>query len=364
MGDAEQDAEAAQKLYDDILKDVPNPTPDNFDAHRDAIPTHQYGKTEIMDMPLVSLGGFVPLAMTLFHNRRLRCFTGCRCKAKTWVVINALAVPFIAAVLAVVFLPQETLLPDWCSSSLSQSEEPNEQQCSEWFATVWPYTQYLLVLVGIVIYETVAMAILACCEHPYHNKRTLDYSYAIGVNHVETARHYMESEAQLRPLLKAQESKGNKWIVQTKIRCYAVEDDEDHRSNRGALYKTALESLKTLGRPAENPCGPEPEQSAACVDMLTIHGVNIKSHVATCLQKHGSIDQADQLKQDRKCKAVGFAGHCHTNDIIKIIETGRMDYVNLHFGFFSSCARNSPALLFHFRLLGWLRSRSMYRHQR
>ena len=78
--------------------------------------------------------------------------------------------------------------------------------------------------------------------------------------------------------------------------------------------------------------------------MLTIHGVNIKSHVATCLEKHGSIDQVNQLKEDGKCKAVGFAGHCHVDDFVKIIENDRMDYVNIHFGFFSSCATQSSSL--------------------
>lgn len=40
----------------------------------------------------------------------------------------------------------------------------------------------------------------------------------------------------------------------------------------------------------------------------------------SCLAKQGSIEQAYQLKKDKKCKAVGFAAHCHCGDIIKIIE--------------------------------------------
>lgn len=53
------------------------------------------------------------------------------------------------------------------------------------------------------------------------------------------------------------------------------------------------------------------------------------------------------LKKEGKATAVGFAAHCSTADQVKIIETGRMDYVNLHFGFFS-CYHNvdtQPAVL-------------------
>ena len=48
--------------------------------------------------------------------------------------------------------------------------------------------------------------------------------------------------------------------------------------------------------------------------MLLLHSVN------TCLATKGSIEQCYQLKEDGKCKAVGFAAHCHCGDIIKVIE--------------------------------------------
>ena len=48
-----------------------------------------------------------------------------------------------------------------------------------------------------------------------------------------------------------------------------------------------------------------------------------------------SIAQVRMLKDEGKAQAVGFAAHCHVDDQIAIIETDLMDYVNLHFGFFS-----------------------------
>jgi predicted aldo/keto reductase-like oxidoreductase len=54
------------------------------------------------------------------------------------------------------------------------------------------------------------------CEHQSHLDRLLDYSYAVGIDHIETARHYLESEAQLKPVLQRQRKKNQNWDVQTK----------------------------------------------------------------------------------------------------------------------------------------------------
>ena len=119
----------------------------------------------------------------------------------------------------------------------------------------------MLSVLGPLLYIVLGMLPLGCCEHKYHCDRLLDYSLGIGVNHIETARHYMESEGQLRPLLKRRKAKREEWIVQTKIRPYDVKDGDDVKD--GGLYKTAVNkggSLDTLG--------------CESVDMITIHGVN------------------------------------------------------------------------------------------
>lgn len=71
----------------------------------------------------------------------------------------------------------------------------------------------------------------------------------------------MESEGQLRPLLKRRRENDERWIVQTKIRPYDVQ--EDTSVTDGGLYGTAANkggSLETLGYEH--------------IDMITIHGVN------------------------------------------------------------------------------------------
>ena len=85
------------------------------------------------------------------------------------------------------------------------------------------------------------MALLSVFEHPHHCDKLMRYSHALGIDHVETARHYMESEAQLRPLLKKYRDEGQSWLVQTKIRPYAVDKIAD-KAGGGALYKAAFQN--------------------------------------------------------------------------------------------------------------------------
>ena len=69
--EAAYEGKTAQEIYDGVLEKVPDPDPKDRDGgpHRGAIPVHAYGRTGIEDMPLVSLGGFVPLAMHLFFGK-------------------------------------------------------------------------------------------------------------------------------------------------------------------------------------------------------------------------------------------------------------------------------------------------------
>jgi hypothetical protein len=83
----------AKKIYDDALKDW------KLDE-KDKVAVHQYGQTEIMDMPVLSLGGFFSLAVTVMYSRKLRCLTGCGCKAKPYLILNAFLVPLVLIICA------------------------------------------------------------------------------------------------------------------------------------------------------------------------------------------------------------------------------------------------------------------------
>ena len=80
-------------------------------------------------------------------------------------------------------------------------------------------------------------------------------------------------------------------------------------AQKGALYKTSNACLKTLGLDK--------------VTFLTVHGVNTKAHVQATLEN--SADEVLQMKKEGKAELVGVAVHCHTQDIITLIETKKFE---------------------------------------
>jgi hypothetical protein len=80
----------------------------------------------------------------------------------------------------------------------------------------WIFTATAALFIPLIWF--VVSAWMIGCEHQSHLDRLLDYSYAVGIDHIETARHYLESEAQLKPVLQRQRKKNQNWDVQTKGR--------------------------------------------------------------------------------------------------------------------------------------------------
>ena len=133
----------------------------------------------------------------------------------------------------------------------------------------------------------------------------------MGQTHIETARHYLTSEAFLGQAAKGFRSKGKKLFIQTKVRPY---------TEAKAFKNTVRSCLKTLQLPS--------------VELLAIHGVNLPEHVDTCVNT--VIDAAQQVKDEKLAQSIGFSFHVGTNDAVRLIDTGRLDFVNLHFNFFGS----------------------------
>ena len=286
------EGEEAKKMYDNVLSSF-----NIADAHSHEVPRRPYGtRNKDITVPLISLGGFVALGSAVMRNRKLKgpCGCGSCCKGMVYFACNGLILPLLCVIMV------------WIIAATQSSTNVLFMHYG-WIS--WVVVVVLSLLAPLLWF--VVSAWIIGCEHQNHLDGLLDYSYATGIDHIETARHYMESEAQLKPVLARQRKKGHAWMIQTKVRCY---DEKD------ALYNTSIACLKTLG--------------VNDVTLLTVHGVNIKTHVHATLKN--SADEVVKLKAEGRTKLVGFAAHCHTTDIIKLINTNKFDYVNLHFGFFSS----------------------------
>jgi hypothetical protein len=139
----------------------------------------------------------------------------------------------------------------------------------------------------------------------------------LGINHFETARGYGTSEMQLGRVLPALPR--DKIIVQTK-----VPPKETARKFLNAFQKSM--SRLRLDH----------------VDLLGIHGINNAERLDWTLRKGGCLEAARKLQRDGRCRFIGFSTHGPTHMILRAIETGEFDYVNLHWYFVNEL--NWPAI--------------------
>ena len=130
----------------------------------------------------------------------------------------------------------------------------------------------------------------------------------LGINHIETARGYGSSEMQLGWILPRVPRE--KIIVQTKIAPFATAEEFL------ATFETSMRYLKLDH-----------------VDLLTLHGINNAELLDWTLRKGGCLDAARQLQREGRCRHIGFTTHATTDLILRAIDTGEFDYVNLHWYF-------------------------------
>jgi len=135
---------------------------------------------------------------------------------------------------------------------------------------------------------------------------TLDRALDLGMTHVETARGYGTSEAQLGPALARH--RRDRFVLQTKIR---------PSLNVKEFEAQLEESLKAL--------------KVDYLDLFAIHGVNDQESVNWSLAPDGCLDVAERWRQQGRIRHIGFSTHAAQPLIMRMIESDRFDYVNLHY---------------------------------
>ncbi len=144
---------------------------------------------------------------------------------------------------------------------------------------------------------------------PEDNQRNLEATVRraveLGINHIETARGYGTSEIQLGQILPLLPRE--KLIVQTKI------GPRPDSASFHEVFDLCLRNLKL-----------------DYVDLLSVHGINNDTLLEQVLQPGGTLEAALKLKREGRCRHVGFSTHGPVTTIVKTIETGLFDYVNLH----------------------------------
>ena len=133
-------------------------------------------------------------------------------------------------------------------------------------------------------------------------RRALD----LGIAHIETARGYGTSEAQLGRILPTLPR--SEIVVQSKVAPTA--DPHEFAANfDDSMQRLGLEYL----------------------DLFALHGINDRKVLEWAMRDGGCLDTAVQLRKQGRVRHIGFSTHAPTEVILDAIRSDRFDYVNLHY---------------------------------
>jgi uncharacterized protein len=150
--------------------------------------------------------------------------------------------------------------------------------------------------------------------------QTIRAAIDLGINHLETARGYGDSEKFLGTALRSGlPVPRSQLCITTKIAPTADANE---------MERTIDQSLEQLGLDA--------------VDTLAIHGLNTWEHLEWVQSDRGCMQAVRQAVADGRVRHVGFSTHGPLEVILAAIETDLFEFINLHYTYFFQ--RNAPAV--------------------
>lgn len=151
-------------------------------------------------------------------------------------------------------------------------------------------------------------------------QQTIEKALSLGINHLETARGYGDSEAYLGKAIKAGLSiPRHQLYITTKIPPTADAD---------TMRQYIDESLKQL--------------NLDYLDCLGIHGLNTWEHLEWVQSKNGCMQAVQEAVNDGRVRHIGFSTHGALDLILAAINTDFFEFVNLHYYYFFQ--RNTAAI--------------------
>ncbi|WP_299411349.1 aldo/keto reductase [Acaryochloris sp. IP29b_bin.148] len=163
---------------------------------------------------------------------------------------------------------------------------------------------------------------------------TLLRAFELGINHIETAQGYGQSEVYLGQMIQAlglareegcwlpepyQTPDANRLYITTKI---------TPQPDAQAMAEAIDRSLERLG--------------LETVDCLALHGLNTPEHLAWVQEPQGCMRAVQAAKAAGRIRHIGFSTHGSLALILAALETDLFEFVNLHYNVFFQ--RNAPAV--------------------
>jgi predicted aldo/keto reductase-like oxidoreductase len=147
---------------------------------------------------------------------------------------------------------------------------------------------------------------------------TLDRALELGINHLETARGYGNSEVFLGRYLQRQGVRERVYLTTKLV----------PTPDRQTMEKAIAESLERL--------------QLNYLDCLAIHGINTREHLNWIKDPQGCMKAVFMAQEAGKIGHIGFSTHAPLEIILETINTDFFAFVNIHYYFFWQ--RQQPAI--------------------
>lgn len=163
---------------------------------------------------------------------------------------------------------------------------------------------------------------------------TLLRAFELGINHVETAQGYGNSECYLGQMIQ---------VLGLAEQGYCWLPEQSRMSAAHRLYITT----KITPKPDAQQMAQAIDQSLDrlglnTVDCLAIHGLNTPEHLAWVQDPQGCMQAVHVAKAAGRIRHVGFSTHGSLELILAALQTDLFEFVNLHYTWFFQ--RNAAAI--------------------
>ncbi|MGF1589203.1 MAG: aldo/keto reductase [Pleurocapsa sp.] len=156
-----------------------------------------------------------------------------------------------------------------------------------------------------------SLGTMRCLASPQIYRQTLKGAIALGINHLETARGYGQSECYLGQALQDLAIPRSQIHLTTKL---------SPTSDKQQMSEWIDESLARL--------------QVDYIDCLAIHGINTWEHLEWVTSSNGCLAAIQTAVKQGKIRHLGFSTHGSLELILAAIKTDLFEFVNLHYYYF------------------------------
>ena len=166
-----------------------------------------------------------------------------------------------------------------------------------------------------------SLGTMRCLDNRQLYLKTVERAVSFGINHIETARAYSQSEAYLGQALQDLSVNRQNIYLTTKL---------TPTPDRLEMSRWLNESLTRL--------------QTDYIDCLALHGINTWEHLEWVTKPDGCLAAIHQAMSEGKVKHLGFSTHGSPELILAAIETDLFEFINLHYYYFNQINQSAIAL--------------------